>query len=534
VLSPDGTRLAFAAESADQQTRLWVREVASGRLTMLAGSEGPQYPFWSPDGRWIAYFTQITGLLRKIPSAGGAPLTLCPAQNGKGGSWNEQDVIVFAPGPGTPIYRISAAGGTPVAATELDAARFNSHRHPRFLPDGRHFLFLARSAAGEGSRVLFGSLDGGPPRDLMRSATQAEWADGHLLFVRDGALLAQAFDPAAGILSGEPMPVADEVIASSNAAVAMFSASSNGLLAFHSGEAEGRAPLEWRDRTGASLGTLGEPADYRNPAFSPDGRQVAFARTPQAGANPDIWIRDLDSGLETRFTLGAGEDIFPTWTADGRSLIYCSNANGPHALYRKSLVGSGEAELLYASSEASFPSSISPDGRWLLFRSSSETGNLDIWLLDVETRQAKPWRAGPAIESWTDFSPDGRWVLYTSDESDRLEIYAVPFPGPGRVLQVSSAGGVLPKWRADGREIIYTNLAGEVIALPVESAGDGLRIGAGTKLFTVPVPNLFDRPIVPTPLADRFLVVPSGVGAARNELNLLVNWTARLPPRRPS
>ena len=197
AFSPDGSRVAFAAQAKDAATLLYVRAIADGRVTEYPGSAGAQFPFWSPDGRWIAFFSRADGKLKKVPVEGGAPLTICRALNGKGGSWGRDDVIVLAPSSGTALHRVPASGGEPVPFTQL-ADPYNSHRHPRFLPDGRRFLFLARSGQAGRSAVLLGSVDGSPPKEVVRSATQAEYASGHLLFVRESVLMAQPFDLAAG------------------------------------------------------------------------------------------------------------------------------------------------------------------------------------------------------------------------------------------------------------------------------------------------------------------------------------------------
>jgi Tol biopolymer transport system component len=531
VLSRDGTRMVFAAENDEGRIRLWVRETASGRLTELAGTDGAGYPFWSPDGQWIGYFEQVSASLRKVPVQGGTPITLSPSENGKGGSWGPDDRILYAPGPGTPILRVSAAGGTPEPVTELDLSRFNSHRHPRHLADGRHFLYLARSGSPEKSMLLVGSADGGPSRELRTSMSHAEWVDDLLLFVRERRLFAQPFDAMTGTLSGEPAPVVEDVIAVPNAAVAMFSVSKNGLLAYHSGQTQGLYPIEWRTRSGEIQSTIGAPALYRDLAFSPDRRQIAYASTADGGGNEDLWLLEVATGRASRFTLTPGEEIFPLWAPDGRSVYYCSNDQGPHALYRKPVAGSGATERLLAPGNFVCPQSISPDGRWLFFRDNRQAGEQDIGLLDLQTREVRPFRNSRAIEVWPQFSPDGRWVSYSSDESGRLEVNVTSFPDAGRVFQVSAGGGVNAHWRADQRELLYSDLDGQLRAVAVETGRDSVHVGEETKLFRVALPTFLLRSFVPDPDHQKIFVLPTGVRTAKNELHLLVNWKAGLPAR---
>jgi Tol biopolymer transport system component len=303
AFSPDGSRVAFAAQAKDAATLLYVRAIADGRVTEFPGSQGAQFPFWSPDGRWIAFFSRSDGKLKKVPVEGGAPLTICRALNGKGGSWGRDDVIVLSPSSGTALHHVPASGGEPVPFTQL-ANPYNSHRHPRFLPDGRRFLFLARSGQAGQSAVLLGSVDGSPPREVVRSATQAEYASGHLVFVRESVLMAQPFDLAAGTVSGEARPVADGVLEIQAAAFAAFSASGSGRVVFHSGESQAPVRIELRDRKGSLLRSLGTPGMYRSPSISPDGRWIAATGHPQVREdNYDVWLFDVAGESAIRFTI---------------------------------------------------------------------------------------------------------------------------------------------------------------------------------------------------------------------------------------
>ncbi len=531
ALSADGRFVAFSAQGEDRRSRLFVRELATGETKQLAGTEGAQYPFWSPDARWIAFFTQVDRTLKKVQATGGTPQTICSANNGKGGTWNGDDVILFAAGPGTPVSRVAAGGGEPQPVTHLGAAHVNSHRHPRFLPDGRHFLFLARAANPSESRVMVGSIDQDAERELFPGATQAEYASGHLLFVRESTLMAQPFDLDALSVRGAALPVAEGVIEQPNAAIGMFSASSTGLLAFHSGDTEVGQRLAHVDRSGAALSPLGEPAQYRGPEFAPDGRRLVVTKSGPSDPGGDLWIVDLARDSWTRFTIDPAEDINPVWSRDGSRIFFANNREGPHSVYGKSLAGRGEAERIYSGPTMTIPASASPDGRTLLILQAGKSDDFDPWILDLATRQASPLPVRLGSGTRARFSPDGRWIAYESDASGPFEIFLVPFPGPGRQIQASSGGGVNPYWRSDGREIVFEDREGRVWATPVETEEETIRVGSPKLLFQAPPPERNASELAASPDHDRFVYVVPGVLGADNELHLVVNWPARLAVR---
>ncbi len=530
AFSPDGSRVAFAAQAKDAATLLYVRTLADGRVTSYPGTDGAQFPFWSPDGRWLAFFSRTDGKLKRVPAEGGAPLTICRALNGKGGSWGRDDVLVIAPSAGTALYRVPAAGGEPLPLTKL-APPYNSHRHPRFLPDGRRFLYLGRSGHAGESAILLGSVDGAAAREVIQSATQAEYASGRLLFVRESVLMAQPFDPGAGKLTGEARPVADGVMELPGAAYAAFSASGTGRVAFHSGEMQAAVRIEMRDRKGLVLRSLGAPGWYRAPSFSPDGRWLAATGYPQGGdGNSDVWLFDLAGASAVRLTLDAAEDVDAVWAPDGRTIFYGSNPKGPHDVYRKSIDGTRPAEPVYEAPGLQKPASVSRDGRYLLVNSEVDERNV-LLVLDLATGQTRSPVEGPFSAGHGALSPDGRWLLFESDESGRPEVYVKPFPGPGRTWPVSSEGGRYPEWRGDGREIVYAGLDGRIRAVPVSFSGETFRAGSATVLFQMTPPQRDYREWDMSPDGQRFAVVPSGVLGARNELRLIANWPARVAVR---
>jgi len=535
AVSPDGRRIAFSAQDADGKVRLFVRRLDATTSQPLPGTEGAGYPFWSPDSRWLGFVVRSERILRKIDVTGGPPVTLCAAPNGKGGSWSPDGSIVFAPDATGPLHAVPSAGGTSRPVTKVDAAKHNSHRHPRFLPDGRRFLFLARGTAPDRSAILVGSLDGGEPREVVRSTSQAEYASGRLLFARERALVAQPFDPSKGTVSGEAVPLAEDLLMLPGAALSVFSASANGVLAYLTGKAELMTSLEWHDREGKLLGTLGEPAVHRSPQISPDGRLVAAMVNDVAIGTHDLWIYDVERGLRTRFTFDPGDDSAPTWTPDGKTIYFSSTAKGTSAVYRKSVEGTGEVEPVSASQDALTPTSVSPDGKLVLANRSSATSSSesDVMVLAAEPAGAlTPLRATGFFEGDAAFSPDGRWVAYSSNESGKLEVYVTPFPGPGRRWQVSPRSGVYPTWRQDGRELLWIQMDGQLASAEVSSDGDTFHVGPVTPLFRLAPPTPGGATFSLAPDGKRILVAPQAVQKPGSLLTLVLGWPKLLEPRR--
>ncbi len=458
AISPDGRAIAFTAE-VKGAWQLYVRPLDSSIAQPVAGTEGAQYPFWSPDSRSVGFFAD--GKLRRVQVMGGAspPVTICDAEEVKGGSWGSAGVIVFAPNASSPLQRVSESGGTPTDVTSLDPElKEDSHRHPRFLPDGRHFLYLARVGGGSGDNaVMVASIDGGPSKLVVRSPAAAEYASGHLLFLRGATLMAQPFDLGKLELSGEARPVAEDVyLVAPATAVAVFSASTDGTLVYQAGGSAATRRLVWRDREGRVAGLLGEEGRYWDLALSPTGDQAAVNVSGRSG-QADTWVFDLARGVGTRLTFDPHDEWGLAWSPDGRTLVFASDRQGHfYDLYSIAVGGTEPEQLLYPSDTTKVPASISPDGQWLLFAEQTRETGWDLWLLPLHgERTPRPFIKTRFDQPMASFSPDGRWVAYGSNESGRMEVYVVPFPGPGRKWQISTQGGSWPQWRRDGREIFY-------------------------------------------------------------------------------
>jgi eukaryotic-like serine/threonine-protein kinase len=540
ALSPDGRRIAFR-ESADSSRRIWVQRLDDGAAHVLAGTEGGQgAPVWSPDSRFIA-FMSADSRLKWVDADGGAPVPLSDVHTPRGASWSSGGVIVFAPRFEGPLLRVSAKGGAPAPATRLDAAlQEATHMFPWFLPDGRHFLFIASDtpiAIGDVT-IRLGSLDSLDSRVLLKADSHAIYAEGHLLYIKGEALLAHPFDLRSLQFSGDPVVLADHVQSTANSSFGHFSASETGLLAYWPGSGPRSLQLTWFDRKGAALSTVGNPGDFGVMNLSPDGKRLAVSL--REDGNTDIWIYELERGARGRFTFDAAVEREAVWSGDGRSIILSSNRRGHFDLYRKPADGSGAEELLYADGMNKAPTSWSPDGRHVLYEGTTDNRAIDIWVLPLDSEGAagSPFRFG-AIESVQGsgkFSPDGRWVAYQSRETDGWQIYTAafrPFPGPlvARRQFSTEAGGGAPRWRADAREIYFHSRTGRLIALDVRVGGAPLQAGGEHAIaLRLPVGRAYRYDV--TPDGQRVLAAVLPESNARAPFTLIQNWVRDLARRR--
>jgi Tol biopolymer transport system component/predicted Ser/Thr protein kinase len=536
AVSPDGRRLVVVARDSSGRNLLWVRPLDSLSVQPLAGTENPSFPFWSPDSRFIGFFAD--GKLKKIDASGGPAQTLCDAPVSRGGAWSREGVILFAPVPDGPLYRVSASGGSPAPVTRFDAARGEtSHRWPFFLPDGRRFLYLIASfgSAEERERmgIYAGSLDSNEERFLLTTKSKLAYAPpGYLLFLREKNLLAQPFNEKNLQMTGDVFPVAEQIQYFPQTANALYSASESGLLVYQTESPSVLSQMVWFDRTGREVGSLGAPGDQANPRISPDGKRVALDIMDHQTGNMDIWIYPSSGGVATRVTSDAAIDGSPVWSPDGERIGFMSIRGGSPDLYQRSSTGAGTEEPLHASERGKYTNDWSPDGRFLLFRAVDAKSNLELWSLPLGgDRKPTPFLRSPFGVSHGQFSPDGRWVAYTSNESGRWEIFVAPFPGPGGNWRVTSAGGTEPRWRRDGKELFYLAPDGKLMAVEVR-AGATFEAGAPTLLFQtrrrVPVSatDLFSYDVSPD--GQRFLVSTDVGEAASSALTAVFNWTLDL------
>jgi serine/threonine protein kinase/Tol biopolymer transport system component len=480
VLSPDGARIAFAATGADGKTALWVRPLNSLDARALPGTDGAIFPFWSPDSRLLGFFAD--GKLRTIDLNGDSTQVVCDVQLGRGGAWGPNGVIVFSPGPTTPLMRVSAGGGTPVALTRIDPAQHTSHRWPVFLPDGEHFLYLALhhdpSKSGNNT-VYYASLDGRENRPLFHSQSNAIYASGYLLFAHGDQLMAQPFNPANGVLSEEPRSVAKGVMSDVTTWHVDASAASDGLLVFGSG-GSGDLQLLWLDRSGKQVGTVVEKlANLQVARISPQGDRIALQI--DSGEN-DIWVLDLARGVRTRLTFGPVANTSPVWSPDGKWIAYMSKRGDHFGLFRKHADGSGTEEVLATVDVAVLPTQWSRDGKYLLYTQRGSEGHGQIWALPLQGERKS--QIAVSRGSSGQLSPDSHWLAYSSSESGAIEVYVEAFGGGQGKWQVSAEGGTLPQWSRDGRELYYMDATSSLLAVPVKDSSGALQFGAPQNLVS--------------------------------------------------
>ena len=545
ALSPDGRTLAFVASDASGKNALWVRHLDSTFAQTLAETEGTSRPFWSADSRSIGFFAD--GKLKTVEAATGPVVTLCDAPSGVGGSWSRQGIILFHASAHGGLYQIAASGGTPIPVTTVDATKFSYHFWPQFLPDDKHFLYLAVGSDPASTGVYFASLDGKENRLVLRTSNRAVYSLGYLLYSRGTELTAQAFDPDRGQLKGEASQLVQGVRVEPIYSGGFFAVSENGLLAYQPGEESTGSKLTWFDRSGKRLGAIGGAAAYYDVQLSPDGGRLASA---MGDPNSEIWVDDLARGVRMRLTFDPATDKgMPVWSPDGAWILFATLRGGKAQLgiYQKASNGAGAEELLLPSDSAdteAIATDWSRDGRFVIYSSGVNRTRGDIRILPlVGDRKPHLFLQAPAGAYGGRFSPDGRWIAYISNESGRDEVYVVPFdatkalktgPGPANTgpidrWQVSTDGGTFPRWRTDGKQIFYLSAGGKMMAAEVNGRGANLEVGTPRALFSAPT-TVSMSPYDVSPDGTRFLFIAPGE-QENPALRLVVNWTAILKKR---
>jgi Tol biopolymer transport system component len=530
VVSADGTQLAFTARDAAGAIRIWVRRFDTLTPRPLPGTEGASYPFWSPDGNSIAFFAQES--LKRIDVAGGPALTLADAAQGRGGSWHSNGVILFSRSNNSPIFRVGAGGGEPVAVTTL-TPEHRGHRFPSFLPDGRHFVY---STLGVPQEILMSSLDSNETRRLLTADSNAMYAPpGALFFMRESTLLRQSFDATTHELRGNAIPVAAQVALGTG--FGSFSVSESGVLAYRSGPGiSGDVQLAWYDRAGKLVETVGATGPYRGVDVSPDGKYTAVHRHDASGG--DVWLVDLvRRGMTSRFTFDAAQDnSMPIWSPDGSRIVFGSVRNGKWGLYEKASNRTTGEQLLVESDLQKMPMSWSPDGRFLVYWVLDPKTGGDQWMIPLTGDKTPiPLLRTDFVEGHAQISPNGKWIAYTSNETRRQEIYVRPFPSGDGLWQISQSGGTFARWRPDGTELFYMSATslGKLMSVKVNPAGPTFEYGEPTALFDSGYVNfthgLNYHTYAVSPDGQRFLIPrPEGAeaGAAVTPITVVVNWRA--------
>ncbi len=524
ALSPNGEYVAFAA-FGDGVQRLWVRALSTTEARPLAGTEGATFPFWSADSRSLGFFA-ATKLLR-IDVAGGSPQVLATAASGRGGTWNADDTILFTPNTPGPLFRIKASGGEePVAVTVIEKGGAPSHRFPQFLPDGRHFFFF-----GQGHPdllgVYLGSLDGGPPKRLVAADTAAVFLPpNRVVFLRQGTLVTRGIDLAKGDLLDDAVTIADGVGWDANINIGAYSASSAGI-AYRAGSA-GTVLLTWFDRAGKSVGLAGEPDAHGlvHLDLSPDGRRLAVNRNVQG--NPDLYLMDLVRGGFARFTTDGATDQNPVWSPDGARIAFTSNRNSAYDLFVKAASGVSAEELVLQNGNTKIPQDWSKDGRHLLYYELTSATGRDLLALDMTDRKSVPVASTAADETMAEFSPDGHWVAYQTNEARRFEIVVQQFPKASERFNGSTAGGIAPRWRADGRELYFIAPDSKLMAVPVTITGSKFEAGNPVAIVATRIvgggTQGTNRPQYAVAKDGRFLVNQRAEESTNTPITLVLNW----------
>ncbi|HKD17967.1 MAG TPA: hypothetical protein VKG23_08860, partial [Thermoanaerobaculia bacterium] len=534
ALSPDGATLAIDASGPDGKRQLWVRRLDGFAVQPLAGTEEATCPFWSPDGKYIGFFAEQK--LKKVPASGGTVQTICDAPDGRGGSWSDKDVIVFAPAPFGGLSKVSAAGGASTPLTKQDKPGYTD-RLPWFLPGGRRFLYLSGSQTSDKEKLTAINcfdLDTGKSTLVAHEVSEGRYAaPGYLLFVREGNLMAQPFDAGSAKTTGEAVPIAERVRFTAPRWSGNFSASQTGRLVFHTGTAGRKTQLAWFDLDGKELGRVGEPGTVATTDISPDGTRAATTvMGGPSGTIPEVWLYELGRGVSSRFVFGGQGSFFPIWSPDGKQVAYGDVGGG---IAVKAADGTSEPKMLWPAKTNTWPLSWSPDGKLIVFRvQDPKTGGLDLWVVDADgSKPARPLIATPAEERAGRISPDGKWLAYMSNESGRGEVYVIPFPGLGEKRQVSTAGGSFPGWLGPSRVFFIQPPEGKLFAVDVEAHGASLLVGAAQPLFGgKPLPRSIDlatATVVSVSPDGKRLLMPVPIDEESSPLVRVVSdWVAEL------
>jgi eukaryotic-like serine/threonine-protein kinase len=527
VVSPDGHYIVFAATGA-AGVQLYLRALDDVTARPLPSTEGGMFPFWSPDSRSIAFFT--ADKLKRVDVSGGSAVSICDGSIPRGGSWNRDGTIIAALYYNAGIFRVPAAGRVPVPPTKVDNVTYSSHRWPYFLPDGKHFLYLAvnhDAPAGPNTAVFFASVDGKENRLLFSSLSSTAYAAGHLLFMRENSLMAQPFDPDAGKFTGEPKSLHENVQYDSAIWRANISVSENGMMVYASGGIAGSEILGWYDRSGKQIGAVGEPATFQELELSPDNKQLAVTDMNSAAAT--IWIYELGGDKpRTRLSFNSGVTRNPIWSPDGREVAFTSHQQ--QSISSQATSGGMPEQTLLSlppgngiSAQPGDPgfgavTSWSHDGRYLMYEQAQT-----LWVLPM-FGDHKPIKYTDGREGA--FSPDGRWVTYVSMQAGGVpEIFVAPFPWTGAKWQVSQGMGTEPRWRADGKELYYYDLS-QIFAAEVDGKGATFQVGNSKPLFHLGLTGI-SMEYSPARDGQRFIAITPREGSTQH-LTLVQNWTSEL------
>jgi Tol biopolymer transport system component len=520
-LAPDGSKMAFVAADAGGVRRIWVREWPAVDAQPVADTDGATSVTWSPDGRSVAFFAG--GKLKRVDLPGGAAVTVCDFQgSGMSATWGQGGQILFATVGGEAIYRVPASGGSPVVELKPDATRGERRAvFPWFLPDGRRFVYSARLL--DGMRVML-AAPGEAPRQILSVVSNVQYVDpGYLVYVREGTLVAQRFDAERAAVVGAPISIAASVRSFYSTSQGRFATASGGAIAYHT--QLDRERMVWIDRTGRETGNVGAPGVFISMRISPDGGRVLFSRAqPQIGTF-DLWLTDFERGGEQRLTSDVTSEVSGIWSRDGRVIVFAADRGGPPHLFRKDLSSGAETELL-PSGGLQTADDTSPDGTVLVF-SDRVAGAARLGTMRMDgTRQSSPLSGALVGASQVRFSPDGRLVAFSSNESGKSQVYVAAYPPTAEKTPVSTAGGSVPRWSRDGRELFFLGADRRFMAVMV-TRSPSLTLSPAKPLFALTGRRTWkDYDVSPDGL--RFLAIVTDVLGDEQPLTVVLNWTAAL------
>ncbi len=539
ALAPDGKTLAMALDTGTSK-QLYIRQLDRTGMTLLPGTDDAATPFFSPDGRWIAFFSG--GKLKKVAVAGGSPVTLCDARgSNRGASWGTDDFIVYSPHYTQPLMRVSGAGGEPEVLTTIDkAAGDRTHRWPQAVPGEDLVLFTVGTMDSpesyDDARIEALRPSTGKRRTVLRRASMARYVpSGHLIFGREGFLFAVPFDVGSLETRGEPVPVVEGVMGERSSGIVHMDAAESGLLAYLEGAGYARqSRLAWKRREGEATPLPVPLGGYLAPRISPDGRQIALQIA--GGSNFDIHVHDLGQETLRRLTF-EGDNGAPAWSPDGRLIAFASvRDNALMSVYVKASDGSGVPRMVFSPDSLEnagqiVPYGWTPDGSGLIVGFTNENAS-NLAIVEVERGEMDIILETPASEEGADLSPDGRWLAYASDEAGDFQVFVQPFPAGGGKWQISRDGGVGPRWSPDGKELFY-RWQDDLYAVPVDNSSGGFRPGNPRVLFSGlrSASVVYDYDVAET---GKFLVVePMGIESGPAGVTVMVNWLDDLSRRVP-
>jgi eukaryotic-like serine/threonine-protein kinase len=520
AISPDGRAVAYTAFDTSGTPGLWLQRLEAPQAVLLTRLEGSSQVFWSPDSRTIGFLDPGAGKLKSIPATGGAPVTLCAAANGRGGTWSPGGVIVLGPDAQGPLYRVPAGGGPLAQVTWLDSTRHEAaHRFPCFLPDGEHFLFASLPAGPEGHGIFVGSLRSREVRKILDANSAAVYAaPGYLLFQRGENLMAQRFDARSLKLAGDAVAIADAPPFSEVSAEPIVTASRDGRLVFLSGKLPD-TQLEWLDRSGARRGVLSlAPGQWRRPALSPDDRFAVVEN------GDDLWRVDLARSVAARLTSNGASNTEAIWSPDGSQIAFTMGNRGREQIMVLNSDGSGEAREL-ATDHNLFKTADDWSSKGIVFNSIAAETFRDLWLVPATGGAPVSLVRTRAGDHRAKVSPDGRWLAYVSAEAGNDDVYIQSFPDPGHKIRVSSRGANRVWWMPGSDEVCYTTLAGELASVKLVRRGDDLEAGEPRLLFRLPQGARggdFSHD------GQRVLVASSVATTPRRSLRVVLDWTGLL------